>query len=440
MEQLIPSLAVFLVMVAPAFRREVHSLFGQMVGAWIVCLGRRTISRVWETTGQAEERNHAAAFRLFSQAAWNWDEVCRFLLIRILATLVPGTRIWLVVDDTLCHKRGAKVAFGGIFLDAVLSTKRHKVFRFGNNWVMLGVVVELACRPNRYFCLPILWRVYAKRGTKSKQEHRTKSQLAAEMIAVIAGWFPLRQFLVVADSAYIGKHLLRQRPANVEALGPICWKAALYEVEAEPQRGRRHGQRLPTPKELLADEQGRPAQTLTIAFKNGCARSLEVKVITGVCWYTAAGSAAVQVVLVRDPKGEWRSEALVCTDLTLSAADVIAGYCRRWSVEVAFCDAKQVLGFHDPQVWCAASVQRAAPMAWFVGSLIVLWYAEAGHAGEQAHRQRPWYQDKQTPTFADMLAACRVQLWRHWLSAESGSAADREDKMSWLLDYVATSS
>ena len=146
-----------------------------MVAAWIVCLGRRSISRVWETTGQSERRNHAAAFRLFSQAAWNWDEVCRLLSVQILARLVPGTRVWLVVDDTLCHKRGAKVAFGGIFLDAVLSTKRHKVFRFGNNWVMVGVVVELFSA-DALFCLPIVWRVYEKRGTKSKKEHRTKSR------------------------------------------------------------------------------------------------------------------------------------------------------------------------------------------------------------------------------------------------------------------------
>lgn len=68
------------------------------------------------------------------------DEVCRLLLLRILG-LLPGVRIWAVVDDTLAHKRGAKVAFGGIFLDVVLSTKKHKVFRFGNNWVMLGLVV-----------------------------------------------------------------------------------------------------------------------------------------------------------------------------------------------------------------------------------------------------------------------------------------------------------
>jgi len=439
MEQLIPTLEVLLEGLIPAFRQEVYRTFCLMIAAWIVCLGRRTISRVWETTGQADERNHAAAYRLFSQAAWNWDEVCRLLLVNLLATLVPGTQVWLVVDDTLCHKRGAKVAFGGIFLDAVLSTKRHKVFRFGNNWVLLGLVIELPCRPNRYFCLSILWRVYEKRGTKSKKEHWTKSQLAAEMVGVVAAWFPEQRFLVVADSAYIGQHLLRRRPSNVDALGPICWKAALYEAVADPVRGHRHGERWPTPTEILADDQRWPVTMMSIPFKNGVTRTLAVKVVTDVCWYTVSGSAAVQVVLVRDPQGEWRNEALVCTDVSMSAEEVITGYCRRWSVEVAFCDAKQLLGFHDPQVWCEASVKRAAPMAWFVGTLVVCWYALAGHAGEQAQRHRPWYKDKESPTFADMLAACRVQLWKHWLNEGSASEADREAKLAWLLEYVATS-
>jgi hypothetical protein len=151
---------------AAGFRAEVHASFCLTVVAWIVCLGRPTISRVWETTGHTGQRNHAAAYRLFSEAVWNWDEVCRLLLLHVLA-LAPGVRLWVVIDDTLAHKRGAKVAFGGIFLDAVLSTKKHKVFRFGNNWVVLGVVVELPFRPNRYSCLSILWR--------------TKNQLAAEM-------------------------------------------------------------------------------------------------------------------------------------------------------------------------------------------------------------------------------------------------------------------
>ena len=125
MDQLMPSLDLLLAPLAVVFRKEVFDLFRRMVAAWIVCLGRHTISRVWETTGQAPRRNHAAAYRLFSQAVWNFDEVARILLVRLLAAFIPGSRVWVVIDDTLCHKRGAKVAFGGIFLDAVLSSRRH---------------------------------------------------------------------------------------------------------------------------------------------------------------------------------------------------------------------------------------------------------------------------------------------------------------------------
>jgi hypothetical protein len=105
--------------------------------------------------------------------------------------------MWVVVDDTLCHQRGAKVAFGGIFLDAVLSTRRHKTFRFGNNWVLLGLVISLKCRPDRSFCLPLLLRVYEKQGTKSRAEHRTKVDLAAEMINTLATWLKTHEITVI---------------------------------------------------------------------------------------------------------------------------------------------------------------------------------------------------------------------------------------------------
>src|SRR5208283_4307704 len=91
----------------------------------------------------------------------------------------------------------------------------------------------------------------------------------------------------------------------------------------------------------------------------------------------------------------------------VSAEFVIQGYCRRWSVELAFFDSKQHLGLHDPQVWSERSVERAHPMAWFLASLTILWYCLDGHKGSHVHRERPWYKTKVTPTFTDMLGALR---------------------------------
>jgi DDE superfamily endonuclease len=436
-DQLIPSLLELLAPLVPAFRKEVFPTFRLMFGAWVVCLGRRTISRVWETTGQSRHRHHAAAFRLFSQAVWNWDEVMRLLLVALLQTFVPGMRVWVVVDDTLCHKRGAKVAFGGIFLDAVLSTRKHKTFRFGNNWVLLGLVVSMPCRRDRPFCVPLLWRVYEKRGTKTKAEHRTKVDLATDMIRTLAGWLPGREILVLADSAYMGKGLLKDRPTNVNAIGPILWTAALMEVkQTRDGRDVSTGQRLPTPREILADDRGWPPQTRTITFGNGQKRRLQVKMVLA-CWPTVVGDRPVAVVLVRDPAGEWRDEALVSTNPALCDWEIVAGYCQRWSVEVAIADAKQQLGFHDPCVWKAESVQRAAPMAWFVGAVVLLWYARHGMEHRPAERHRPWYL-KRVTTFADMLSCCRLAQWERWWSNRGDVCPANTTPEAWLLEYLAT--
>jgi hypothetical protein len=268
MDQLIPSLSELVQNFEPCFRVEVNRTFSLMIGAWLVCLGRRTISRVWETTGRAKDHDHSAMFRLFSATVWDWDEVACILSTLVVTHLVPGAALWVVVDDTLCHKRGAKVAFGGIFLDAVLSSKKHKVFRFGNNWVMLGIVVSLPFRSDRSFCLPVLWRVYEKKDKKSKKSaatHCTKGQLAAEMVLWMAEKWPGRKIIVVGDSAYVGRHLMKNRPDNVHVLGPLRWDASLSTLAVEAGK-RVRGKRLPTPKQMLAaDDERWPAQTLTRA-------------------------------------------------------------------------------------------------------------------------------------------------------------------------------
>lgn len=437
MHQLIPSLADLLVPLAPAFRHEVFRTFCLMTGAWIACVGRRTLSRVWETTGQTQSRHHAAAFRLFSQAVWNWDEVMRLLLVVIVKTFVPGSRVWVVVDDTLCHKRGAKVAFGGIFLDAVLSSKRHKTFRFGNNWVLLGLVVSMPFRRDRFFCLPLLWRVYEKRGSKPKADHRTKPELAADAVRMLAEWLPGRKILVVADSAYIGKATLMSRPGNVEYIGPICWHAALTEVHAGPGGAEENsGKRLPTLRAILDDDRGWPPRTRWFDLPNGTRKRLHIKWVEA-CWATVAGERRVGVVLVRDPKGQWRDEALVSTNPNLCDWDIVVGYCRRWSVEVAIGDAKGQMGFHDPCVWKKESVQRAAPMAWFTGTLVMLWYAREGRHHCPAVRHRPWY-PKAVTTFADMVACCRLALWKRSQSESGDRCSGNPDPEAWLLEYLAT--
>ena len=421
MDQLIPGLAALVEPFRDCFRAEVFSTFQALIAGWVICLGPRTLSEVWQATGLAAKRHHDTAYAVFHSAAWEWDDLGIVLATLILAHLVPGGVVWIVADDTLCHKRGAKVAFGGIFLDAVLSSKKHKTFRFGLNWVVLGVAVPIPMRADRYFRLPVLWRLYRKRGSAG---YRTRPRAAAELARALAEANPERTFWLVGDSAYVNAAVLQDRPANLQVIGPLHWKAALYERPAprQPkQRGasRKKGDRLPNPKSMIEDTAAYPAEPVTIAFPKQ-ERELRVQVVRDVLWYRGAKTEPVMVVLVRDPLGQWRDEALVATDPTATAAFVILGYCRRWSVELAFFDGKQFLGLHNPRVRSERSVERAHPMAWFVGSLTILWYCVKGHEGSHVVKDRPWYTTKITPTFTDMLGALRLQMWRYAVFGESG--------------------
>jgi hypothetical protein len=438
MDQLISSLAQLVAPFRDCFRAEVFQTFQVLIAGWVVCVGPRTISEVWQATGLAAKRHHDTAYAVFHSAAWEWDDLGLILATLILTHMVPGGVVWVAVDDTLCHKRGAKVAFGGIFLDAVLSSKKHKTFRFGLNWVVLGIAVPIPLRTDRYYCLPVLWRLYRKKGQPGYQ---ARPQSAAALARKLAEANPERSFWLVGDSAYVNAAVLQDRPPNLQVIGPLHWKAALYQRPAprQPkQRGasRKKGERLPNPKAMIEDTATYPAELVTIDFPKE-ARELRVQVIRDVLWYRGARTDPVMVVLVRDPLGQWRDEVLVATDPTVSAPFVILGYCRRWSVELAFFDSKQFLGLHDPRVRSARSVERAHPMAWFVGSLTVLWYCLHGHTGSQVVRDRPWYIKKITPTFTDMLGALRLQMWEYEVFGESGGEEPSPECIEKLLHRLS---
>jgi hypothetical protein len=235
--------------------------------------------------------------------------------------------------------------------------------------------------------------------------------------------------------------VLQDRPKDLQVIGPLHWEAAPYGLPAPRRPGqkgasRKKGDRLPNPKAMIEDTATYPAEVPEITFPKP-ARKLRVQVIRDVLWYRGSKTEPVMVVLVRDPPGRWRDEALVATDPTASAPFVILGYCRRWSVELAFFDSERHLGPHDPRVWAERGVERAHPMAWFIGSLTILWYCIKGHEGPHVVEDRPWYTAKVTPTFTDMLGALRLQMGEYEVYGESDEGPPPPECFRNLLHKLA---
>src|SRR5436305_13040428 len=109
MDHLSPALAELLAPLHTCFRAEVFTTFQAVVAAWLVCPGPRTLSEVWQVSSRAGCAHWDAIYSLFNAARWDWDEVGALLCLLVLTQLVPTGHVWIVIDDTLCHKRGAKV-------------------------------------------------------------------------------------------------------------------------------------------------------------------------------------------------------------------------------------------------------------------------------------------------------------------------------------------
>jgi hypothetical protein len=106
----------------------------------------------------------------------------------------------------------------------------------------------------------------------------------------------------------------------------------------------------------------------------------------------------------------------------------------RWSVEVTNRDSKQSLGFEEPQGWTRRSVERTAPVAMLLYSLIVLWFAREGHR-DWRPVLRPWYPSKAEASFGDMLGLLRRQSVQRQVSAWAlGGRGSR--KVQKLLENV----
>ena len=105
-------------------------------------------------------------------------------------------------------------------------------------------------------------------------------------------------------------------------------------------------------------------------------------------------------------RGGRGQEAFFSTCCEATAEQVLTWYSWRWSIEQTIRDSKQHLGFEEPQGYTRAAVQRTAPIAMLLYSLIVHWFVSYGHLHYTAP-MRPWYRQKAHASFADMLRTLR---------------------------------
>ena len=212
---LVPSFLDLLQPLSVAMTAPTFDSFVTLLTEWVFAR-RRTVTGMILAAGAAVGAKHYSAYhRVFAAARWSLDEVGLAVLDLALRPCGDGA-VLLAVDDTLARKRGKRVFGVGMHHDPLISSRRTTVTSWGHCWVVLGVVVRPPCCGGRWFCLPVLFRLYVPKSvaTAKRLAYRTKPQLAVEMWPAACGRHAGRRFHAVGDTAYGGKGVLTRLPAT----------------------------------------------------------------------------------------------------------------------------------------------------------------------------------------------------------------------------------
>ena len=274
---------------------------------------------------------------------------------------------------------------------------------------------------SRVWALPFLSalapseRYAARRGRR----HKKITEWAWQLLLQVRRWYPQREIVAVADRAYASLKLLescRKLSDPITFITRLRLDAALYEP-APPRRPhqigrpRIKGERLPN-LSVVAEEANTVWKTTKLANWYGSGeRTVEIASDTAVWYSTGLFAVPLRWVLVRDPEGKFKTQALLCTDLDADPKKILSWFVMRWQLEVTFQEVRRHLGFETQRQWSELAIRRTTPALLGLFSVVTLFaHRRMRQAAGSFRRQAGWYH-KAHPTFADALALVRKELW-----------------------------
>ena len=395
----------------------------------ILTPGCRTVAAALRVVGLGQTPRFTTYHRLLNRNTWSSRELARRLLRLLVSRLVPHGPIVVGLDDTLERRRGAKIAAKGIYRDPVRSSHSHFVKASGLRWLSLMLLAPVPFA-RRVWALPFLTvlapseRFHRQRG----QRHKTLLDWSRQMLLQLRRWLPERRIIVVSDSSFAALEFLASVRHHVSVLTRLRLDANLFDPAPPRRRGqtgrpRRKGARQPTLAERLRDVDTKWQTISLMDWYGEGKRTLQIASGTAVWYHSGMPVVPLRWVLVRDPSGQFKPQAFLCTDETVAPAQILQWFVLRWRLEVTFEETRRHLGIETQRQWTEKAIARTTPALLGLFSLITLWAADLFDQAHRLPRQAAWY-NKTSLTFADALAAVRMRLWWPEGFAMSGSGKE----------------
>lgn len=415
------SLAGLLSLLGPCFSQPTFQTFSMLLVGSVARVRDCTVTGMLQGAGLAGVWHHSRAHDFFARRCWDPDDLGLRLADFLVSVFVaPDAPIRLAVDDTLFGRSGKRVWGAHYLHDGAQPEGSGQRTRWGNCWVVVVLVVNLECLGGRAVGLPILFRLFRPK-TDEHPDRPSQPVLARTLIDMILARFPTRVVELVMDGAYATK-AWRALPERVTVTTRMRSNAAVFKLAPERtgKRGRPalKGSRMASLAQLAATA---VFEAVTITSPDGRSR-VEHVWRTTCLWYGPFHTRPVTVMLIRRPaRSEGFDVAIASTDIDASAAELIARYDSRWSIETAHQEAK-AHGVGEARNRVQRAVERTVPFGFLTQTITIAWYALHGDsAADLAARRRaaPWYRHKTTVSYSDMLAALRRELIRHEYHAQA---------------------
>jgi DDE superfamily endonuclease len=402
---------------APVFDSRVWSYARLLLLGAMLAPGKRTVTAVLRIVGRGNEKRFQNYHRVLNRARWSSRAASRILLRLLVRTFAPSGPLLVGLDDTVERRWGKQIQARGIYRDPVRSSRSHFVKTSGLRWLSLMLLAEIpwAGRVGALPCLTVL-APSARYHQKRQQRHKTLVDWGRQMLRQLRRWLPERSLVLVVDSGYAALDFLgglASRRQAITCITRLRLDAQLYSpapprYQAQIGRPRRKGVRLPSLRQRVTDAQTR-WQSITVPHWYGAGpRPIQVATGTAVWYRVSLPVVPLRWVLIRDPQQQFRTQALLCTDLGVAPAQMVQWFVLRWQLETTYAEVRAHLGVESQRQGSDLAIARTTPCLLALFSLVALLASDRHQRGKLSLRSSAWYRKTQL-TFSDTIAAVRQQ-------------------------------
>ena len=408
----------------------------QALGA-LVCLGRRTLSRVIWTNG-GERRSWSAEYFVHSRAPWDPQQLFAPVLERALAWC-PGRLVGVAVDDTRLRKTGLCIPQAFYQRDP-LSPPFHWNLMRGLRFLQASLLVPLYRRapvgsralPIRFEDAPAVKRPRRNAPPEQWAWYRDLTKRLSLSRRFVEMLTPLRQMLdaagatakvlvIAGDGSFCNRTVFSAPRDRTEIIARARKDAGLCFQAPQPSR-RFYAVAKFTPEQVRQDE-AIPWRTARL-FYGGQRRRIRYKEIPLVYWQSGARRQPLRLLVMAPTPYRKRKSGrlyyrrpayLLTTDRASSAQSLLQIYFDRWQIEVNHREEKDTLGVGQAQLWNETAVPKqpvlvvAAYSALLLASLIAFG-AERGLAYAALPK---WRRNAKRPSCLDLITLLRKEMAEH---------------------------